>query len=167
MSELKLQIVNDDKIPVECEFESLNQMMRDAYWKTLTKQATAYRILVDGIVIGGCMIQFVRILDEEFDDDEWYPAIEIAYLVIREDCRKHGIGRSVLAMLVQEIKHLSDRYPIRFLVLEAFQGLESWYEKTGFQKYETRTDIQYTHTISMRMDLINRDKVEEYEQQFG
>lgn len=168
MSTLTLRIIENDTRPVMCEFDSLNKMMDDAYLRTILKQAVAYNILVDDVVVGGCMIQYTRIVDDEFDvnGDNCFPAFEIPYLVIRKDMRGYGIGSRVLAILIQRIKRLSSQYPVRYLILEAFQNLEFWYTKYGFLKYD-RNNARYPHTvsISMCMDLINRDIVEEYAEQ--
>ena len=65
MATLKLEVARDDTPSVKCEFDSLNQMMKDAYYRTILKQAKAYHILYNGQIIGGCRVKFVLLCDEE------------------------------------------------------------------------------------------------------
>lgn len=170
MATLKLEVARDDTPSVKCEFDSLNQMMKDAYYRTILKQAKAYHILYNGQIIGGCMVKFVLLCDEEYTagDDDSFPACEISYLVLKESMRGKGIGRYVLDMLIKETRDWAEQIPIRFLIIEAFANLQNWYERIGFKTYErVGKSPAYINTVSMRMDFADREELERYaESQF-
>lgn len=165
MAKLELQVVRDDIPSVICEFSSLNQMMRDAYYRTILKQARAYHILYNGKRIGGCMVKFVLLSDEEYTvaDDDSFPACEIPYLVLEKAMRGRGIGRYVLEMLIQEIRAWAENMPVRFLIIEAFANLKDWYHSIGFKKYDrVGKSPAYVNTVSMRMDFADHKTLAEY-----
>ncbi|MBR0282844.1 MAG: GNAT family N-acetyltransferase [Oscillibacter sp.] len=170
MATLELEVVQDDTPSVTCEFPSLNQMMKDAYYRTILKQAKAYHILYNGKRIGGCMVKFVLLCDEEYTvgDDDSFPACEISYLVLDETMRGKRIGRYVLDMLIKETRDWAEKIPIRFLIIEAFANLRNWYEGIGFKTYDrAQKSPAYINTVSMRMDFADREELERYaESQF-
>lgn len=163
MSELRLKIVENDVAFGSCGVESIDELTKDAYVKTLLKQAVAYDILVDGIAVGGCMIKFVTICDEEYcAGDPMYAALEITYIAIDKRFQRRRIGSQVLSMLILRARDLAKSWPIRFLIIEALRDKERWYVDAGFKEYPRKEDTRYPDTIPMRMDFIDKDAVERY-----
>ena len=166
MARLSLEIVRDDTPSAQCEYNHLNQMMKEAYWLTLTRKAKACHILLNGEVIGGCMYRMTELYEE--DDEEFTsgiirsnPVCEILYLVIGKPFRRNGYGRRVLKDLINEIRSVSEFIPIRYIIIEAFSDLVEWYQENGFEKYERNgKGTEYLNTVSMRLDLLGLEEWE-------
>ena len=166
MSELRLTIMDkESSSSFSCGVQSIDELIRSSYAKTIFKQALAYNIEVDGYIVGNCMIKFVKLLDEEaeyYDRDKEFIALEISYLAIDQKMQRHGIGTQALKILIATAKRIADSLPIRFLVIDAFKDKENWYSRSGFRFYPKAEDLRYPDTVPMRMDLINRSLVERY-----
>lgn len=163
MSELRLAAVKEGVRFGSCGVPAIDGLAENAYEKTLFKQVAAYHVVVDNVVVGGCMIRFVTIVDEEYCiDDSTYAAIEITYIAIEKKFQHHGFGRRALDILVQEAQRISRILPIRFLVLEALQDKKEWYETAGFREYPRKMDARYPHTVPMCMDFIDKEAVDQY-----
>ena len=167
MSELRFVVMTDD-IPSDfetCGNSSIDDRIREAYCKTLCKQGLAYNILVDGYLVGNCMIKLVCIRDEDdeyYVTDHEYMGIEISYIAIDVRVQRQGIGQQVLIRLMSEAKKMSEKLPIRFLVLDARRDKKQWYLNAGFEEYPKREDLRYPNTIPMRIDFIDKALAEQY-----
>lgn len=167
MSELRLVIMDKDcpQGEISCGVKSIDELIQEAYGMTVFKQALAYNIMVDGHLIGNCMVKLVWLYDQEAEyymRNQEYIALEISYLAIAKRVQKHGIGSRVLEILIRYAREMSEKLPIRFLVLDAFEDKEEWYTKFGFKFYPKQEDSRYPGTIPMRMDLIDISLAEEY-----
>ena len=165
MSMLELAQMETDALPPDftCGVSSIDYQIKDAYYKCISKQASAYNIIVDGITVGNCMIRIASIEDEEFmTSDPTYAAIEISYIAVDERIQRHGIGTKVLEMLVVKACKIAAVLPVRFLVLNALPEKREWYEKNGFREYKRVEDPRYPGTVHMAMDFVDRKKIEDY-----
>ena len=170
MSELRLAVMNKDDFPddLSCGVPSIDNLIKDAFAKTLFKQAKAYNIVLDDIIVGSCMIRFVSIEDEEYYvTDHTYTAIELVYIAIDKRIQRKGIGTKVLNILIRNAKNIADSLPVRFLLLNAFKNREEWYISKGFREYPRIKDDRYPGTIPMRIDFINLDLAEKYAESFA
>lgn len=171
MSKLQL-VVMDKDIPsgsISCGVKSIDDRIQDAYAKTLFKQALAYNILVDGRLIGNCMIKLVSLYDENADyyvGHQEYIALEISYLAIDTRLQGNGFGTWVLKQLILQAREIANSLPVRFLLIDAFEDKESWYTSSGFRRYPKKEDLRYPGTMPMRIDFINTDLANKYMQSF-
>lgn len=172
MSKLQL-IVMDKDLPagaISCGVRSIDDLIQDAYSSTLFKQALAFNIFVDNRLIGNCMVKLVSLSLEHDEDTKYYvrykeyTALEISYLAIDTRIQGHGYGKKVLQQLILLAKKVSRYLPVRFLVLDAFKEKEEWYKLSGFKLYPKKEDLRYPGTLPMRIDLIDTDLAEKYEQ---
>lgn len=165
MSELRLAVMNEDNYPdgISCGVASIDNLIKDAFAKTLFKQAKAYNIVLDNIIVGSCMVRFTSIEDEEYYvADYTYTAIELVYIAIDKRIQRNGVGTKVLKILIEKAKNIADNFPIRFFTLNAFKNRKEWYVSNGFREYPRIEDERYPDTIPMRIDFINRDLAEKY-----
>lgn len=170
MSELRLTVMdsNNPATAVSCGIPTIDSLAKDAYCKTLLKQGLAYNILVDNYPVGSCMIKFVVIEDEEYCvNNPEYVAYEISYIAINEKFQRHGIGSRVLSRLIREAQKVAEKYPVRFLVINALQDKEDWYFNAGFKRYPKKDDPRYLGTIPMRMDFLKTEAIDEYSENFS
>lgn len=166
MSELRLKVMQGDISPsLSCGEKSIDALMTVAYSKTLCKQAQAYNILIDGHLVGNCMLKLVRLCDENADycvSDNEFIALELSYLAIDRRLQGQGIGTSVLKQLIRRARMMSEELPIRFFVLDAFESRKEWYRRVGFGEYPKKMDPHCPGTVAMRMDFINLELVSKY-----
>lgn len=170
MSELRLTVMQKEGSPsLSCGVHSIDELIRSSYAKTVFKQALAYNIVVDGYIVGSCMIKFVRLLDEDaeyYEHDQEFIALEISYLAIDHRLQRQGLGTQALKILIANAKKIADFLPVRFLVIDAFKDKKDWYSQSGFRVYPKVEDLRYPDTIPMRMDLIDRELAEKYTESF-
>ena len=167
MSELRLTVMTEDIPPnsISCGIRSIDDRFKDAYSKTLCKQGLAYNILVDGHLVGNCMIRLVWLCDENeeyYVTDQEYIAFERSYIAIDTRVQQMGIGKRVLTRLMSDAEKLSRNLPIRFLVIDALDDKQQWYLDAGFEEYPKREDLRYLGTIPMRIDFIDKAVAERY-----
>lgn len=170
MSRLQLAVMKKDDLPVglSCGVPSIDNLMKDAFAKTLFKQAKAYNIILDNRIVGSCMIRFVSIEDEKFYvTDCTYTAIELVYIAVDRRVQHNGIGTRVLKLLIMSAKNIADNLPVRFFLLNAFRDRKEWYISNGFREYPRTEDERYPDTIPMRIDFINLDLAEKYAESFA
>ena len=169
MPKIRLTVMEKD-VPIEevsCGVASIDTMQKDAFCRTLYKQALAYNIVseADNRVVGSCMIRLVRICDENQDyyvGNPEYIALEISYIAINKKDQGRRFGAGALASLILQAKKLSKTLPIRFLIIDAFNDKEKWYVSSGFRKYPKKEDLRYPGTVPMRMDLIDIEAAKRY-----
>lgn len=171
MAELRLKVMDKDvSSSLSCGVRSIDDLMRTAYNKTLYKQGLAYNIVLNGHLVGNCMLKIVCLCDETeeyYVTDKQYAALEISYIAIDARVQRKGIGTIVLKELIQKAKEISNVLPIRFLVIDAFEDKKEWYEKAGFGVYPKKPDSRYPGTVAMKMDFINRELAEKYAESFA
>lgn len=58
MAELRLKVMDKDvSSSLSCGVRSIDDLMRTAYNKTLYKQGLAYNIVLNGHLVGNCMLK--------------------------------------------------------------------------------------------------------------
>ena len=108
MSKLRLAIMDQEISPdLSCGVKSIDNLMQSAYAKTIFKQGLAYNIMIDGHLVGNCMIKLVHLVDETeeyYEHDQDFIALEISYLAIKQQLQHHGIGTQALKILILSAK---------------------------------------------------------------
>lgn len=170
MSELRLVIMDKEISPdLSCGVKSIDHLMQSAYAKTLFKQALAYNIMVDGHLVGNCMIKLVHFVDGEteyYEQDQEFTALEISYLAIDRRMQQKGIGSQVLKSLILFAKKIASQLPVRYLVIDALKDKEAWYTKAGFRVYPKAEDARYPGTVPMIMDLMDMEAAKKYAESY-
>lgn len=94
MAELRLKVMDKDiSSSLSCGVRSIDDLMRTAYNKTLYKQGLAYNIVLNGHLVGNCMLKIVCLCDETeeyYVTDKQYAALEISYIAIDYCDRRSG-----------------------------------------------------------------------------
>ena len=167
MSELRLAIIDKD-VPIEdvaCGVSSIDSLQKDAFCRTLFKQALAYNIIVDKCLVGTCMIKLVRLCDANKDYCVGEPecvALEITYIAVGEKYQNKRIGTNVLNLLILRARKWSTQLPIRFLIIDSLPDKEQWYTLAGFRRYPKREDLRRPGTVPMLIDLMDTKAAEQY-----
>lgn len=166
MAELRLKVAEKDlNGSISCGVGSIDNLMKEAYYKTLCKQGTAYDILLDDVLVGSCMLKIAILRDENedyYDADKEFPVVEISYIAIDSAKQSRRIGTYVLRILISKIRDFSKCMPIRFIVIDAFEEKRKWYEQMGFGEYPKIKDNRFPNTVPMKMDLIDLEMVNRY-----
>ena len=165
MAVLRLKVVDNDDIPVDCGVESINDMMKSSFYKVLCKQGLAYNIMLDDKIVGNCLMQFSTIQTEDEDyyaDETIFTAVEIRYIGIDVSYQRRGIGSSVVKALISIAEAISSKLPVRFLILESFLDKVDWYKSFGFTEYYRDSNSKHLNTSSMRLDFLDSSAVELY-----
>lgn len=94
-----------------------------------------------------------------------HSAVELTYLAVKREIQGNGIGGTVLGLLVRMIRDVSEKFPIRYIVLHALRAKIEFYHKRGFQTLgeagrDEETQLMYLDCLEERKEL------EEYLQQF-
>ena len=169
MSEVRLVMVDKEDVLFEtCGVSSIDESAKEAFAKSIFKQAVAYNILVDGTPAGGCMlcIGSIRNQDDDFYvGDTVFPVVKISYIAVDRKLQGFGIGSRVLNMLIRDIKELSERWPIRYIILDSLPERKDWYKKFGFA-IDTNLESKEKFAVPMKMDLMDREIAEAYTGQF-
>lgn len=167
MSELRMTIMAEELSngSISCGVQSIDDRIKEAYSRTLCKQAVAYNVLVDDCLVGNCMVRLVWLCDETeeyYVTDKEYIALEITYIAIDTRYQRKGIGSCVLKRLMLIAESFSKQLPIRFLIIDALDDKKQWYMNAGFKEYPKREDLRHIGTIPMRVDLIDKSKIDQY-----
>ena len=164
MARLELRRMDRDIAgDISCGVQSIDELIKNAYYSVIYKQAIAYNVFYQSILVGNYMLRFGFIEDEEdeyYVDNHSYPCMELAYIAIDKKFQNNGLGTNVLKLIIKQVKRISDELPIRFFILDAFASWENWYGKAGFREYPKKLDLRYPDTIPMRMDLIDAASIE-------
>ena len=169
MPSIKLEKIKSDKDikNIDCGVHSIQEMMKDAYYMTICKQAFAYNIIVNDKIVGNCLVRFRSFQDEEYySNDMEYCALDISYLAIDKKDQGKSYGSFALAALIKDALSLSNLCPIRCLTLQALPGLDTLYQKYGFQKCPAENDPRFPDSTPMIFDFIDPHEIEQYGDQF-
>lgn len=167
MSSLKFQMMTSPHFPKDfsCGVSSVDDLIASAFSLTMMRQGKAYNILVDDEIVGSCMFRFSVIKDENdeyYSNDHAYPVVEIVYIAVDKRIQHRKIGTMALDYFISLIKSIVSDLPVRFIVLNAFNHLEKWYNNRGFRPVEFVKDDLHPDTKHMRMDLLDHTLVDQY-----
>lgn len=154
-----------------CENGSITLKIKEGYYASLLKQAYAYEICIEDIVIG-----YYSLSIESFTyEDEYsvspeatgYAAIRLNYLAIDKNYQYQGLGTKVLSYITQQVNKYSKVLPVRFLSLDALRDKVEWYSSRGFQFYDERELGGKSDTVAMYMDFCDIHQVKNYCKSLG
>lgn len=165
MSQMRLDVVGADYDTscINCGVGSIQDMMRNSYYMTICKQALAYNILIDNVIVGNCQINFGIFKDDDYNSgNPEFCAIDIQYIAIDRKYQNHGYGTLVLRMLIQNAFEWSTSLPIRCLTLNALPGLTELYRNNGFVEYPRVFDSRFPDCTPMMIDFMDKKLVDTY-----
>lgn len=166
MSTIKCELLDKDVHKFDCANDSIETQVEDSYYITLLKQAYAYKIVFDEIIVGYFMLHFKSIQLDSIDEingidyqsnmQQEYTAMHIRYLAIDSVYQHKGIGTSALKLITGQIMKLSEKYPIRLITIDAIEQYHNWYMEIGFRDFP---GIKFNGTTyPMFMDCMTKDE---------
>lgn len=128
----------------DCGVASINQEIKDSYYPTLTREANAFSILYNDVVIGYCAVVFNEVAYDNFPEDlsdngaGWkansITVIHIKYIAVDKQYQHKGLGTAILRSLIAKARQLGNEWPIRAITMDARNELVNWYSKENFEK---------------------------------
>jgi hypothetical protein len=165
------KIPNDIPSEFSCGNHSIDEKLHEhAYFQQILRQSYTYQIEADNKVIGYYMLQFFPLdlaacpdyASDVYDtEDVVYYAIKLEVIAI--DCRLQGNGLGTFVLkdkILPDALALSERYPIRFIIIDALQERIHWYESIGFQSISNNSEN--LPTVLMFMDLVDQEELYSY-----
>lgn len=169
MSKVSWEKIHQENVQFgSCGIPAIDAQVEEAFVNCLFKRGIAYNVFADGRIVGGFMLS-ICVIHNAFEayeiGDSFYPAIKINYLAIEKKCQHHKIGGATLSSLIQKIYKDSANWPIRYIYIEALPELKEWYHRLKFVDCGKETE-ENSYVIPMVMDLIDKNKIGKYEEQF-
>ena len=127
----------------DCGNPSIETRIKNAYYASLLREGYAYEIIANRQLVGYYMITLTTINGTGIPEEtrEYtsgvyrslrYAAVEITFIAIDQRYQHNKIGTTVLQGVIKDIRSLSQRIPIRFIVIDALKEKVGWYKKLGF-----------------------------------
>lgn len=175
MGKLSFKLLSDEVHQGEfcCGNNSIETSICSSYYATLLKQAYAYKIYDEDVIVGYYMIYLKKInLDvmERLENDEYnsgvvdgYISAHISYIAIAENKQRRKYGTYALKGIIKILLSLSRSLPIRLITLDALAEYEDWYYHIGFRRILGMDDTN--EIIPMYMDCMSveeKSKRDEY-----
>lgn len=161
------QIKKEDAIlALDCGESDINNLVQSAYLATVQKQGLAFNAFVEDELVAQTMLTMTIIQDpgRESIPNCDFPSVKIEYIAVASEWQHQGIGTILMKAMVEYIRDLSGKLPIRFVYLESVQNKVGWYAEFGFSKLSEELKIRYTddYTVPMCIDFMDEEAVEEY-----
>lgn len=162
-----------ETVHFDCGNPSIERQIGCSYFASLFREGDGYEIVVDDHVVGYFMIELtvinaasLLINDQEMSSGlhqcTRYGAVKIVYLAVGKEFQKNGYGTVALGFIVASVHKLSQRLPIRYIVLDALKDKVKWYTDRGFFEVEQKNGSPDNPTTVMLMDFCDHKKLEQY-----
>lgn len=129
---------------------------KKAFKEIVLKKGTT-EIVVGYYIISMCNLSLPQ--DKENYDMFNYFSINLDLIYIHTPFRGHGIGKTVIKLIIREAKSISNATGCRFITLDALKDLENWYTNEGFSI--TTIEKNHSATTMMFYDFRNAKLYEE------
>ncbi len=166
MSEEIKTIPIDDEIDINnfnCGNNSINLLLRNAYYKQVFKLASTKAIILDDKVIGYYMVSTIPYDDHIIEAN--FTAISLDVLCIDISYQDNHIGTSVLYDIILMSKQFSDFAGCRYLILNALKERYFWYLQRGFTAFDPNDIFDDSSTIKMFIDFRDDNMLQDYIEQ--
>ncbi len=167
-------------ISFDCGNPSIQNQIKDSYLASLLREGYAYEIIFqkgsiqEPVVLGYCMIKVVTLQEAQLPEDEVdcysevyagrpreSSAVEITYLAVDQTFQGRHIGSFALKLLMGQIITISQRIPIRYIVVNALKEKVPFYLKFGFQTLGHAAEKSATEFLYFDC-LVDRQALDEY-----
>lgn len=149
----------------DCGNESINRLVYSSYYPTLLQHGYAFQVTSQdgGILLGYYMIKFrnIKVIDCPSDISEYNSnlfndccALHISYIAVATEFQGHGIGSSILKIVVKTVLELSKKFPILLITIDALKEKYDWYKKLGFMPFREQEAAEEKDKVSMYIDCI-------------
>lgn len=128
----------------DCGVDSINQEIKESYYPTLTREANAFSISYEGVIIGYCAVVFNEVVYQSFPENiseycaEWkensITVVHIKYIAVGTQYQRRGLGTAILKTLIAKARIMACEWPIRVITMDARNELVGWYSKENFSK---------------------------------
>ena len=161
------QIKREDAVfDLDCGESDINNLIQSAYIATIQKQGLAFNAFVDDVLVAQIMLTMTIIRDpgRESIPNCDFPSVKIEYIAVASEWQHQGIGTLLMKAMVDYVRDLSGKLPIRFVYLESVQNKVGWYAEFGFSKLDEDLKIRYRdeYTVPMCIDFLDERAVDEY-----
>lgn len=175
MGKLSFKLMSDEVHQGEfcCGNNSIETTICSSYYATLLKQAYAYKICDDDVIVGYYMIYLKKInlnVMEKLENDEYNSGVvdgfisaHISYIAIADNKQHRKYGTYTLKGIIKNLLFLSRSLPIRLITLDALERYEAWYYGIGFRRIPGMDNSN--GIIPMYMDCMSfeeKNKRDEY-----
>lgn len=146
----------------KCGNSSLeNFLKQEAYYSTISKQATTNLIFYEDELVGYFTLKKAKLsIDIDLAPINFPYSLDIARLAVRQDYQDRGIGCSVIKKIVEIANTVNER----FITLDALIEKYDWYVHRGFTHLieEEITESNKHGLVYMIMDLFDETLVDQY-----
>jgi predicted GNAT family N-acyltransferase len=155
-----------DTSKFDCEDPDINDFLKNDALSWQQQKHTTVFLFIDKKkeeIVGFCTVSCNSIKLKDSEKEECkdmnctlkeFPGIKVGRLGVDKKVKKQGIGSAILKWAIGYSLDMSDKIACRFVIVDAYQHLESWYNKQGFVRNEVHNN-KNRDTISMRYDLFN------------
>ena len=155
--------------PIDCGADDIQQMMSEAYILTLQKQGLAYNVFLNDRVVGQFMLRMYSIDDANYETSigkHEFPCIKIEYLGIDKELQGKGIGTETLLRILKMCREITNKLPVRFILIESVQNLEEWHSRFAFTRLAEGVTVPKSsngeYTVPMCIDCMDFEAVDKY-----
>lgn len=125
-----------------CGLDDMDDFLKnDALTQQEENLNVTYLAKCDNQIIGFFSLLSDSIRLQSFEEEynlpyESCPAIKIGRLAVDENYNRNGIGTRLLDDICFEIKNISERLGVRFITVDAYCTVRSFYYKSGFNHFK-------------------------------
>ena len=176
MAGVKIEKITRDIEDFDCGVKSINEYVSEAYYALLAQIAYTYSVVYRDKVVGFYMIMFGQVNLGNFPEDvsEHVPfvikdgkisAVHIKFIAVDRKYQRNKIGTAIMEIAIQQIRKLSDSWPVRVITIDARCDLQHWYSSLGFKVMQNNNPSQEGVTQAMYFDCMrDQSKLLEYEE---
>lgn len=170
MGELQFKIVSRkvEQSNFDCGIESINADIVNSYYPTILQHAYAYSIIANNRIVGYFQIMFrdIELNDLPEDISEYdsgkkenkISAVHINFIAIDKRYHRNNLGTFTLRIIIEYVRQLTQRWPIRIITIDARNELIHWYKEEGFLFMPHNRVGQDGVTRAMYMDCFRYQK---------
>lgn len=157
----------------DCGNASINDMLQQSYYPHILKQVHAYKVLIEGTIVGfyEVSIRSIDVTDsdanfaEKYYHEPTYCCVFIDFIAVDQNLQGSGIGTVILKSIIDQAHSLYAKWPVRLVILDALREKIQWYTNRGFYALNSAELHSDSETMLMFFDLMPAQDVanaEEY-----
>lgn len=152
----------DDLLNFDCGNASINILVKQSYLPQLTKQSKTFQISVGGHRVGAYSLSMATINAEDgppslanyYEGTPRFCAVVLHFIAIEKSFQNLGLGTKLLGLIANQVRELSNSWPVRILYLDALSDKIDWYKANGFQLF-AEPQNRAESTVPMYLDLLS------------
>lgn len=122
-----------------CKYDSLNRFLKhNAYEEQKNNFNVTYLAIYDDIIVGyfSLLTDYIQLKKVNFPKEKSFenaPAIKIGRLAIDKKYERKGLGTSLLDVINNQIKDISNNVGIKYITVDAYVSARIFYENNEFE----------------------------------